>query len=71
LAWIFSNLIGTFVEELRAEEVSNALQDQPSRQHVENHGYPENYETCYNFFWLLKKAVQVGMQDGLSLSFPL
>ncbi|KAL9358831.1 hypothetical protein Peur_046954 [Populus x canadensis] len=49
----------TFVEELRAEEVSNALQDQPSRQHVENHGYPENYETCYNFFWLLKKAVQV------------
>ncbi|KAI5597103.1 hypothetical protein BDE02_02G045800 [Populus trichocarpa] len=49
----------TFVEELRAEEVSNALQDQPSGQHVEKHGYPENYETCYNFFWLLKKAVQV------------
>ncbi|XP_061968223.1 uncharacterized protein LOC133691644 [Populus nigra] len=49
----------TFVEELRAEEVSNALQDQPSGQHVENHGYPENYETCYNFFWLLKKAFQV------------
>lgn len=49
----------TFVEELRTEEVSNAPLDQPSGQHVKNHGYPKNYETCCNFFWLLKKAVQV------------
>ncbi|XP_011026110.1 PREDICTED: uncharacterized protein LOC105126812 [Populus euphratica] len=46
----------TFVEELRTEEVSNAALDQPSGQHVKN---PKNYETCCNFFWLLKKAVQV------------
>uniref|UniRef100_A0A6N2KM54 PGG domain-containing protein n=1 Tax=Salix viminalis TaxID=40686 RepID=A0A6N2KM54_SALVM len=49
----------TFVEELRAEEVSNAPQDQSSDQHVDSHCYPKNYETCCNFFWLLKKIVEV------------
>ncbi|KAJ6336045.1 hypothetical protein OIU78_012613 [Salix suchowensis] len=49
----------TFVEELRAEEVSNAPQDQSSDQHVDSHCYPKSYETCCNFFWLLKKIVEV------------
>ncbi|CAK7346530.1 unnamed protein product [Dovyalis caffra] len=57
----------TFVEELKVEEsISNVVQRQPlniqASQDVNHNRYPKNYQTCCNFFSLLKKAVQVVMK---------